>query len=436
MKALLPLALFSWALFAGEWQMPEELTNEQELKDYIHEAFKQAKKDNEFQFPDLGQLPTTSGQHFNPFTEMCFSCLFPVRVAGVLKVSNFSDALHPFSMLSNGLGEKKPAGFWKNAFCNCNVVGIKSSFWEPAMFVEVTPTPYKILLLGGKDFSNKFSVKIRGGISQGDAGRTSFYHVHYIPFPILRILQVLPGMTCLKNNSDMIPMVPWISEWDPTWRNPKLARLFSLEMYLHNNTISQNLCREDCKEANEGKLNNKDFWWCAGCLGSLYPLVGHVPHHIGGVQSSSLLVYRAIAKLHFFRSILGFGTGFEEDNYCKQTRFRHLQKTFYKTQLAYPITDKSQDQGTGEYCHPLGQGVEGWGSKKTFPYGGEDFSYLVWTKMQCCIDLPDIAKSLIPGKTATIIIETIESMHEFMEAVDKNILENMSKNPDEGTLWK
>src|SRR5580704_14694446 len=122
MKALFLLALFSSTLFAGEWQLPQELTNEQELTDYINEAFKQAKEDNEFQFPDLGQLPTTTGQHFNPFTETCWSCLFPMRIAGVLKVSKFSDALHPFNMLSNGIGEKKPAGFWKSAFCNCNVV--------------------------------------------------------------------------------------------------------------------------------------------------------------------------------------------------------------------------------------------------------------------------------------------------------------------------
>ncbi|MBI3211727.1 MAG: TraU family protein, partial [Simkania negevensis] len=122
-------------------------------------------------------------------------------------------------------------------------------------------------------------------------------------------------------------------------------------------------------------------FWCGGCQGSLYPFMGHVAHHVGAIQASSLLVHRLLAKLHS----LGLLWGFKEDNFCSKTPFLRIKKTLYKTQLVYPIP---QTKGP---CQPLGKTDLIWGSGKSFPYGGEDFVYLIWTKKHCCLDPAKIA---------------------------------------------
>jgi conjugal transfer pilus assembly protein TraU len=69
-----------------------------------------------------------------------------------------------------------------------------------------------------------------------------------------------------------------------------------------------------------------------------------------------------------------------EDEFCMAKPMPIIKKSLYKTQLAYPIP---QTQGS---CHALGQSDLMWGSGKTYPKGGEDFVYLIWTKRQCCLD--------------------------------------------------
>ncbi|MCB1073690.1 MAG: TraU family protein, partial [Chlamydiia bacterium] len=63
----------------------------------------------------------------------------------------------------------------------------------------------------------------------------------------------------------------------------------------------------------------------------------------------------------------------------------------YKTQLTYPI---AQTKGP---CNALGRSDVLWGGGKSFPYGGEDFVYLIWTKKHCCLDPYKIAKKVAAG---------------------------------------
>ncbi len=343
-------------------------------------------------------VQTAYADIFNPITDVCWKCFFPIYISG----KNLTTGYEEFSEHDDSL------------FCGCSLThwGVPISFWEPMMIMEVTQTPYKLVCLGGKELPfAKTTYKNHGALSQStDAGRTSFYNVHYYPVPLARLLGLFPGFSCLKKHADYLFPPPWMSEIDPTWRNPKLARIFSLDMQAYATMEAQEACIEDCIASTKRRPNNKTFW-CAGCQGSLYPLVGHVAHHVSGIQASSLLVHRMLVRHHFLRSVVGLGTGFEKDNFCKQTVFHHLQKTHYKTQLLLPVPDMGSSDSK-IHCRPLGASTAPWECKKSYPGGGEDFAYIVWTQMQCCYpDWKDVVKKLVPGAKAVVeVIEAIEDL--------------------------
>jgi len=239
-----------------------------------------------------------------------------------------------------------------------------------------------------------------GSISNSDAGRSSYYNVHYYFYPLARLAMFLPTATCLRNAQVSIPL--FMTEWFPFWNDTDSRWHWVVDpvRFIYQHPEMQERCKKDCEASNNRKPTDR-YPWCAGCLGSLYPFTGHVPHHIGGIQASSLLVCRTLAMLHTFGivpglKLLGVGMGFEPENYCKKTYSYNLKKTIYKTQLLFPVPDKGKEkEGARVYCHPLGESDRDWGSGHTYAKEGEDFSYVVWTKMHCCIDLLDPFKQPI-----------------------------------------
>ncbi len=328
------------------------------------------------------------GQVLNPVTEICWSCAFPIH----LPQSNTETPI-----VCSCPKEGTPAGF---------PIGL----WEPSAIVEVTRTPYKFVALN-LDCSPK-SVKDRGGVRASGTSLSSFYHVHYIPVPLFRMLALVPGFNCMKEWKEINP--PWCSEWDPSWKHPALAQLFtdpgfdsSLEMI--------NQCSKDCKEIKEGAPSDK-YWWCAGCLGSYYPLSGHVAHHVSPLKSSALLVHRMLGKIHTIRWWSNGPNGYDPQDplggWCGQQSLRYLPKSFYKMQMLRPFPSSG--------CQPLGTPVQSWENKGSIPDGGEDFAYLVWTQKRCCFNpaplLPDGSlRFVVDGFDA--ITGTLEKIKAKMEKV-------------------
>ena len=393
-------------------------------------------------------LSNPNGEFLNPFTDICWKCVLPIRISGINILSDHTDFIqyeateNEGKIPENSVGAavwlaKKIRGWFKKHGCYCGEThfGVPMSFWEPYAIVEITPTPYKSITFKGVDLSDKRSAKMRGGISHvGESGRTSFYHVHLLPIPAMRLLYFIPGFkTCMGKD---ISWTPYLSEWDPTWRYPVLSSLLSLEMYGKRDRKSLKDCEEDCLASNRRRPSD-DHWWCAGCLGSYYPFVGHVAHHIGGVQTSSLLLHRALGLRHFYTWAFLNNTKIEKDGYCKKKRSRYLQKSAYKTHLIYPFPDKVKEEiGTLRgYCHPLGQMVENgtisldkktgkqiqttqkgsnWGSGKTFPGSGEEFSYVVFAKMHCCYNFAELG----PLGMLKAVFDIFKGVSEFADAVE------------------
>jgi|688.fasta_scaffold03135_19 conjugal transfer pilus assembly protein TraU len=304
-------------------------------------------------------LSAVDGKFVNPFTDVCWECLFPITINGVNVTPGYKDQ-----------------GEHNQRFCFCAGTppraGIPISFWEPCRLVDVTRHAYRLIGLGGITVGRE-SITNRGsiGVIEESSSRTSFYHVHWYTYPLFSLLGLFSDFPCVEKGE----MDIYMTELDPLWKNDLLSVILNPEAALFSSSPAQLACMADCASSSYNKPSDKMFW-CAGCEGSLYPFTGTVPHHEGAVQASALLVHRIIAKLH--RALLV--KGYEEGEFCQPKYMPIIKKSLYKTQMIFPIP-----QTKGE-CHALGKSDLLWGMGKSYPKGGEDFSYLVWVKKQTCLD--------------------------------------------------
>lgn len=295
----------------------------------------------------------------NPITDICWECLFPITLSGM-----------------NVTPSEKDFTNYHTRVCICPGmpprIGVPLTFWEPTRLVDVTRHAYKLIGLGGLSIGSE-NIKNRGSVGISSTGtQNSFYQVHWYVYPIFSLLEIFTDFLCVeKGDLDLA----YMSEFDPTWNDDSLLAILEPEAGLFANPLAQAACIADCIEASSSYANDHLFW-CAGCEGSLYPLGGSVAHHVGGTQASALLVHRIIAKLHRLSLIKGF----EKDNFCEAKPMPIIKKSLYKTQLVRPVPQ------TSGACQPLGKSDMIWGTGKSYPYGGEDFVYLIWTKKHCCLD--------------------------------------------------
>jgi conjugal transfer pilus assembly protein TraU len=306
------------------------------------------------------------GKFINPITDICWKCIFPIHLGGVNTTPDYKD--HSEN---------------KQAICHCAgtppKVGVPLAYWEPVALIDVTRVPYKSVALGGHTLSSS-TTRNRGSVSHvGDSNLHSFYNVHYYKFPIIGFLGLLPGFSCTDKGTEID--IAYISEADVTWSDDNWSHVVNPEAYLFSNPLAQTACAPDCLAASADRPVDKLFW-CGGCSGSIYPYSGHVSHHIGGAQASHLLVHRLLSKLHSNGAILS-----ASDDFCDKKRYYRIKKSLYKTQLTHPIAN------TEGPCNRLGKSDVLWGSGKSYPYEGEDFVYLIWTKKHCCLDAVKVASS-------------------------------------------
>ncbi|WP_126448339.1 TraU family protein [Sulfuricystis multivorans] len=316
---------------------------------------------------------TCKGKFANPITEICWSCVFPIYIAGA--------KINPFQQEDSNI----VAG---NPLCWCGnppKIGVKVAFWEPLRRVDVVREPFCMAGLGGIKMNPGFDAPVHGR-SKTDAQTTSsFYQAHWYIDPEIFVLQAVLDNGCLENLSFD---VAYLTELDPLWNDDELTRILNPDVYLFANIPAQAACAADCVAATAGFSNNL-FYWCGGCQGSLYPLNGNVGTHIGGVQASSLIVQRLTAKMH--RELLMWGAH-GEDGLCGYYPIPLMDKTAYKYQMLYPIP---QTRGTpskitppqdwiGRCCQPFGRTTMIWGAGREFPFVGEDFVYQIFRKRNCC----------------------------------------------------
>ena len=303
-----------------------------------------------------------SGKFVNPITDICWKCVFPLRIMGFEVVKGGPDP-NPV---------KDPICLCKRPPIPVPLPGIPISFWEPVRLVDVTRVPYCLVNLGGLVVGPKSAVG-HGVVhrNEDDGTHSSFYHVHWYIYPLLYWLEVLMDFLCLDAGTMDLA---YITELDPFWADDEKSAILNPEGVLFGNPIAQAACAADCIKATTD-LPFDTLFWCGGCLGSLYPFGGHVTEHQNPLQTSTLVAMRMMAKLHRQGLLWGY---VGKEGLCSKYPMPIIQKTQYRIQMTYPIPQT-------QTCLPLGHTDVTWHSGKHYPYQGEDFGYLVWRKRDCCL---------------------------------------------------
>jgi conjugal transfer pilus assembly protein TraU len=305
---------------------------------------------------------TCHGRFANPITDICWSCLFPLTIGGI-------------GIVSDG---QPDIGNPSSPVCYCNNpprLGISIGFWEPVRMVDVTRTPFCMVGLGGLSLDPGIGAPRGAQVGHDSQTRNSFYQVHWYANPILAWLEVLLDFPCLEQGSLDLA---YLTEVDPLWSDDELSAILNPEAVLFANPVAKAACAADCVAASAG-FPVASLFWCAGCQGSIYPMTGHVTTHIGGVQASVLLTQRMTAKMH--RQLTTFATAGSR-GLCGAYPLPIFDKTHYKLQMTYPVPATAKVGG--QCCQPYGRTTMIWGSGKSFPVSGEDFSYQIFRKRNCC----------------------------------------------------
>ena len=314
---------------------------------------------------------TCHGRFVNPISDICWSCIMPISIGG-------------FNIGKGQAPKKRDTKNPSSPICGCSrgnipVPGISIGFWEPVRLVDITRTPYCMSNLGGLQLGSGSEEKV-SSYSRGYGNHhshKSFYHVHYYVYPLIYWLELITDFICLEKSSFD---VAYMSEFDVTWNDEKLQTILNPESFLFGNPVAQIACTIDCASASVD-LPRDEMFWCAGCLGNMYPFSGANADHVGGIQSSSLYTARILAKMH--KVGLAQETSTSDGSFngalCRKSRGLKIKKSQYKFQLVNP---KSSSGDIG--CFPLGLSDLMYSSFKEYPYDGQDFGYLIWRKKNCC----------------------------------------------------
>ena len=319
----------------------------------------------------IGQA-TCYGRWVNPIDDICWECIFPISI-GAFAVSNGQEDIE---------NPANPTCYCPIAFPPYYRVGLSVGFWEPSRLIETTRTPYCFPALGGYYMSGGSS-KPPGATSfvgREKVSRDSFYQAHMYINPILYYLELLIDEQCVESGSYDLS---YMSEYDSAWHSDELTAIIEPEAPYFANLLAIAACSADCVAASIG-FGFKELFWCSGCNGPVYPMNGNVTVHIGGVQASSLVNHRLLAKLHrLFIAWQWHGSS----AVCQGHPQPLMDKRGYKTQMVYPIANTSGSDGSGanRCCQPLGRTTQIWGMGKEFPILGEDFAYQVFRKRNCCM---------------------------------------------------
>ncbi|WP_267122723.1 TraU family protein [Xanthomonas sacchari] len=359
--------------------------------------------------PDSGFL----GAGF--FSNVCWTCIFPIRVAGIpigpqSGAAAFPDAgktggIQLPDIFGRGTSNRVPDGA-AGPICVCpgRTFGIPSpgitwGWWEPGDFIEVVRTPWCSPVLGGKTLMDDHgaiggdddgneqtagmnlikNIRLGGANHSTNASSENlgqaFYHYHWMKSPYGYVSDWIQSGLCNGNSGGDFDYL-WFSEIDPVWTSSKLANLTHPESILFANPIAVTACMADGVLATISKPSNIMFW-CAGTWGSIYPHVGQMDYQLSPPRESSLLITRMMAQMHR-RGMMQ--KKFGNDAVCASRYNPILPKQGYRPQMFFPLRETQNN-------HWIGASTFRWGEWRNRTGYGEDFVYLNFSWMDCCMTL-------------------------------------------------
>ena len=295
-----------------------------------------------------------SSNFFNPITDVCWQCVFPISVGGITLFD--SDIDSPDDNISS-------------FYCICNnTLGLSMSFWEPSRIIETVKDPYCFNLIN-VEVENGGNGFLSGGYEGTDIEASSvFTQAHYYLFNVWSLLGLFLDLPCLEPGGFD---VGYLTEVDPSWSDDLLAFFLNPEALLFGNPILQMACMADSVAANVS-LPLDMLFWCMGSWGSAYPMTGNKTND-SYVQDNAAIAAKLINKLT--RELLLWDYG---KNVCGPVMWPVWTKSNFRLHIMKPVRDYT--------CHPIGRSGMIWASMKNpSPVSGADnFDWVMFRKKLCC----------------------------------------------------
>ncbi len=366
---------------------------------------------------------------------VCWSAMFPIRIAGLDVFSGLSNTPTP-SQATGGL------------YCYCHgslsngqlpTIGVPIGFWQPAWLGEVTSAPFCMPALGGirmggsSGLSQLFAGDLGGTVAPTpgpDQERASFYNTHLWTFPLITMMNILniPSCNTGYNGWNLFGL----SETEPQWNDDLTAALIWPEASVLSGPIGFLGSIGECLAETAFQAPIDSMYWTAGCWGELYPAAGTITSNVDTIQDSSLILTRFMATQYR----LGFGYLTMGDNaVCGAVHTEVMPKDQFRMQILYPNdetnnipnvgvpasvaqasispggtisnvtpTNLSPSQSSavtakmtsGQSCtHYIGQSPLEWGEWDDQPGTGGNYVYLIWQYTDCCMGL--FGNAIAPG---------------------------------------
>lgn len=318
------------------------------------------------------------------FTDFCWGCVFPIRVAGI-EISGVGSTRSTYT--PSAAASRKPICMCKDAF-GVNMPGFSSGMWEPARMIELVKKPGKLAVFGGVDSGlEKAAAKVPkfgrmlsygtlgdGGVEQ-DTESDHYMHYHYFAFPALVMFEMYINKGCSSDGIVDFDIM-FLSEFDPTWNNPAFAFFASPMAALFANPLAIVACIPDAiasagTDVIGGFQPIDELFWCAGSWGGVYPANG-VTAGSTAYTATSNLVARALTSLHTRGQAM---KTMGKKAQCKFEFYPVLPKSQYGFTTLRPFAEKRKK-------HYVGQTELEWSLSKNIPTN--EYIYAIWRWRDCC----------------------------------------------------
>ncbi|UJF20229.1 TraU family protein (plasmid) [Vibrio sp. SS-MA-C1-2] len=325
---------------------------------------------------------------------MCWSCLLPIRMAGIGDAPTGAAPDSPFCMcFDEALGLPE--------------IGLPIGYFEPSRLVSYSPTPYCMPSLSGSRLSDDITLLGNLGTeSTQEMDDKSFMHYKYWIYPIMQIIGMFTNADCPTGPSNTIDLA-FFSEVDPLYGNDFLNFLMFPESIVFANPIAQSICTADCAALMAGAEFEQNYF-CASCAGNLYPMTGTVTtSDDDAVRNTELLTARLLGVLHRRGQAWLTMGDHRTSGTCEVEYAPMLPKTQYRSSMLYPVPEaqnttvemmdgassvgnstENNSQTTTIYdqecCHKLGESTWKWGNNRTRP-SKNAYVYLIYQWNDCCL---------------------------------------------------
>lgn len=300
------------------------------------------------------ECPTTA---INALSQINFSCMFPIRIGGTV----------------TGGADKGDSDSTSSPVCVCDLdgglrYGLNVQMWEPARLIDTVSDPFCLMPLGKKLGSEGYEGKLSGSANTVAAESSFSAQLHFYQFPALAMLDLFTDIECLEKMEFDITLM---TEFSAAWQNDLLAMVMHPEAVLFANPVSLMACAADAAGSSRNKPINELFW----CMGSwnttVYPLGGTISGS-DYIEGNAGLAARGI----YMMGRLGLMRDSSESG-CYFTYRPIWKKDSYRLQMVAPTADMG--------CHSIGKSSLLWGAGKHPPVGHDNFMWMMFRKMQCCM---------------------------------------------------